>query len=78
MKTILMKYDHWNIFETTTEPTSAAWSKKNALALYLIRESCESDKFSLIEKIRKAKIAWDTTDPGSGRSEEHTSELQSP
>ena len=51
-----MKHDLWNIVETTTEP---AWSKENALALYLIRESCGSDRFSLIEKISKAKNAWD-------------------
>ncbi|XP_075644590.1 uncharacterized protein LOC142615706 isoform X2 [Castanea sativa] len=59
MKTILTKHDLWNIVETTTEPITPAWSKKNALALYLIRESCGSDRFSLIENIRKAKIAWD-------------------
>ena len=74
MKTILMKHDLWNIVETTTEPTTPAWSKKNALALYLIRESYGQDRFSLIGKISMAKIAWDTiaemnksnTDPDSG------------
>ena len=66
MKEVLMYHDLWNIVETTTEPTTPNWSKKNALALYLIRESCESDKLSLIKKISKAKIAWDTTVPGSG------------
>ena len=60
MKAILMDHDLWNIVETTTEPTTPAWSKKNALALYLIRESCGQDRFSLIEKISMAKIAWDT------------------
>nr|POE66829.1 hypothetical protein CFP56_71355 [Quercus suber] len=60
-----MNEDLWNIVETTTEPTTPAWSKKNAMALYLIRESCGSDRFSLIEKISKAKIAWDTLDPDS-------------
>ena len=60
MKTILMNHDLWNIVETTTEPTTPTWSKKNALALYLIRESCESGSFSLIEKFGMAKIAWDT------------------
>ncbi|KAM3729276.1 hypothetical protein ACB098_M004200 [Castanea mollissima] len=60
MQAFLMEYDLWNIVETTTEPTTPAWSKKNALALYLIRESCGSDRFSLIEKISIAKIAWDT------------------
>ena len=60
MKTFLMNHDLWNIVETTTEPTTPAWSKKNALALYLIRESYELDKFSLIEKISKAEDAKDT------------------
>ena len=60
MKTFLMNHDLWNIVETTTEPTTPDWSKKNALALYLIRESCESGSFSLIEKISMAKIARDT------------------
>ncbi|XP_030965121.1 uncharacterized protein LOC115986356 isoform X2 [Quercus lobata] len=59
MKSFLMEHDLWNIVETTTEPTTPTWSKKNALALYLIRESCGSDRFSLIEKISKAKDAWD-------------------
>nr|POF11817.1 hypothetical protein CFP56_66016 [Quercus suber] len=54
-----MNHDLWNIVETTTEPTTPAWSKKNALALYLIRESCGSDRFSLIEKISKAEDAWE-------------------
>ena len=60
MKTILMDHDLWNIVETTTEPATPAQSKKNALALYLIRESCGQDRFCLIEKISIAKIAWDT------------------
>ena len=50
-----MERDLWNIAETTTP----AWSKKNALALYLIRESCGQDRFSLIENISEAKKAWD-------------------
>ena len=54
-----MRHDLWNIVETTTEPTTPAWSKKNAMALYLIRESCGLDIFSLIEKIKDAKSAWD-------------------
>ena len=66
MKTILMNHDLWNIVETTTEPTTPAWSKKNALALYLIRESCGSDRFSLIEKISKAKVAWKKIEFNSG------------
>ena len=66
MKTILTEHDLWNIVETTTEPTTPDWSKKNALALYLIRESCGSDRFSLIEKISNANDAWDEiADSGS-------------
>ena len=59
MNKILRKHNLRKIVETTNEPTTPAWSKKNALALYLIRESCGSDKFSLIEKISKAEDAWD-------------------
>ena len=76
MKTILMNHDLWNIVETTTEPTTPAWSKKNALALYLIRESCGSDRFSLIEKISRAKDAWDEiADSGSYFSPKDTHAL---
>ena len=60
MKTFLKEHDLWNIVETTTEPTTLAWSKKNALALYFIKESYGSAGFYLIEKISMAKIAWDT------------------
>ena len=54
---------YWDIFEATTEDDEIAisnWKRKNALALYVIRETCASDKLPLIENIRKAKIAWDT------------------
>ena len=66
MKEVLMYHDLWNIVETTTQPTTPNWSKKNAMALYLIRESCGSDRFSLIEKISEAEVAWATLDPDSG------------
>ena len=66
MKTFLKEHDLWNIVETTTEPTTPNWSKKNSLAVYLIKESCGSDRFSSIEKISEAKIAWDTLDPNAG------------
>ena len=76
MKTILRNHDLWNIVETTTEPTTPAWSKKNALALYLIRESCGLDRFSLIEKISNAKTAWDKiADSGSYFSPKDTHAL---
>ena len=55
-----MKHDLWNIVETTTEPTTPAWSKKNALALYFIGESIGSGGFDLIKKTSRAKNAWDT------------------
>ena len=71
-----MKHDLWNIVETTTEPTTPAWSKKNALALYLIRESCGLDRLSLIEEISKAKDAWDEiADSGSYFSHKDTHAL---
>ena len=65
MKEVLMYHDLWNIVETTTKLTTPNWGKKNALASYLIRESCGLDRFSLIEKISEAEIAWDTLDPYS-------------
>ena len=66
MNKILRKHDLWNIVvETNNEPTTP-WSEKNALALYLIRESCGQDRFSLIEKISKAKDAWDEIEFNSG------------
>ena len=58
MNKILRKHYLREIVETTNKPTTPAWSKKNALALYLIRESCGTDRFTLIEKISKAKVAW--------------------
>ena len=76
MKTILTEHDLRNIVEMTTEPTIAAWSKKNALALYLIRESCGSDRFSLIKKFSKAKNTWDEiADSGSYFSPKDTHAL---
>ena len=34
------------------------WVEKNAKALYLIKESCGSKRFSLISNIDSAKDAW--------------------
>ena len=42
------------------DPTFMAWSKKNATALQVIRNSCSSPITCAIEKISLAKIAWDT------------------
>ena len=66
MNKILRKHYLREIVETTNEPTTTAWRKKNALALYLIRESCGSDRFTLIEKISKAKDAWEKIEFNSG------------
>ena len=76
MNKILRKHNLRKIVETTNEPTTSACSKENALALYLIRESCGSDRFSLIEKISKAKDAWDEiADSGSHFSPKDTHAL---
>ena len=68
LKTYFKDHDLWAIIEATTKPPMPegdeiafkAWSKKNALALYLIRESCGSNIFRFIGKINEAKQAWDT------------------
>ena len=54
----------WNIVEADTEPKDNEiafndWSKKNAIALYLIWESSDAF-FSFKKSIRTAQIAWDT------------------
>ena len=75
MNKILRKHNLRKIVETTNEPTTPNWSK-DALALYLIRESCGSDRFSLIEKISRAKDAWDEiADSGSYFSPKDTHAL---
>ena len=66
MNKILRKHNLRKIVETTNEPTTPDWSKKNALALYLIRESCGLDRFSSIEKISKAEDAWEVIEFNSG------------
>ena len=75
-KTLLMNCHLWNIVETTTEPTTPASSKKNALALYLIRESGGLARCDSIKKINNAKHAWDTlANTGSNLSPENTHAL---
>ena len=75
MNKILRKHNLRKIVETTNEPTTPNWSK-DALALYLIRESCGLDRFSLIEKISNAKTAWDKiADSGSYFSPKDTHAL---
>ena len=79
MKTYLMTIDLWDIVEATTEPPAPedeiafnAWSKKNAMALYLIEESSSKffDAYSNTESNfafnnfdstdhRAAKIFWE-------------------
>ncbi|XP_030967072.1 protein ACCELERATED CELL DEATH 6-like isoform X2 [Quercus lobata] len=68
MKRYFMNNNLWEIVEATTEPPMPegdeiafkAWSQKNALALFLIRESCGSNIFPRIGNISEAKKAWDT------------------
>ena len=68
MKKYFMNNNFWEIVEATTEPPMPegdeiafkAWSQKNALALFFIRESCGSNIFPRIGNISEAKKAWDT------------------
>ncbi len=68
MEIYLMELNLWNIVEAAAKPPTPkdgeiafnAWSKKNSVALYLIRESCGLEAFPLIGKISMAKITWDT------------------
>ena len=68
MKAYLMEHDLWDIVEVATKPPTLKndeiafkdWSRKNALALYLICKWSGSKEFPLIGKISTAKIAWDT------------------
>ena len=68
MKAYLTELNLWDIVEAAIEPPTPKndeiafedWSRKNALALYLIRESFGSDALPLIGNISTAKIAWDT------------------
>ena len=67
METYLKQQKLWDIVEAATEPskpkddenTFNAWSKKNAIALYLIWETSDAF-FSFKKSTRTAKIAWDT------------------
>ena len=68
VKSYLVAHDLWDIIEATTqsprqeddEVAFKAWSRKNLIALYAIRNSCGPDIFSEISDIISAKIAWDT------------------
>lgn len=68
MKAYFINNDLLEIVVATTAPPMPeddeiafkAWSQKNALALFLIRESCGSDIFPMIGNISEAKKAWDT------------------
>ena len=66
MNKILRRRNLSKIVETTNAPTTFDWSMENVLALYLIRESCGSNRFSSIEKISKAKDAWEVIESNSG------------
>ena len=68
VKTKLIDRHLWNIVEgtdellkvETDEAASQAWSKKNAMALGVIRYSCGERLCWAIEMITSAKIAWHT------------------
>ena len=68
LKTELKRKQLWDIVEGINEPPEAenddatfmAWSKKNAMALKVIRDSCINAMEYAITKISLAKIAWDT------------------
>ncbi|GMY23396.1 protein ACCELERATED CELL DEATH 6-like isoform X2 [Fagus crenata] len=67
MRAYLMEHNLWDVIEAATEPPTPEydeiacpdWSKKNALALYLIFEWSECKKFSMIENLSTAKNAWE-------------------
>ena len=65
---LLERRQLWDIVEGTGEPPNPenddaafeAWSKKNDVALKVIRRECHNEFRYAIEKISSAKIAWDT------------------
>ena len=67
MEAYLKQQKLWDIVEAATEPPKPEddetafndWSKKNAIALYLIWESSNAI-FSFKKSTRTAQIAWDT------------------
>ena len=67
MSAYLNQQELWDIVEAATEPPKPEddeivfndWSKRNAIALYLIWESSDAI-FSFKKSTRTAKIAWDT------------------
>ena len=67
MEDCLKVNDLWDIVVAATEPPKPkddenafhVWSKKNAIALYLIWESSD-EFFSFKKSTRTARIAWDT------------------
>ena len=67
MEAYLKEQNLWGIVEAATEPPKPEdeetafndWSKKNAIALYLIWESSDAF-FSFKKSTRTAQIAWDT------------------
>ena len=63
MKGILGKHELWDIVTTASldgyrGDNARMYWRKNAVALYLIRESCGSDRFSSIKGVDVAKEAW--------------------
>ena len=68
MKTYLTDEQLRDIVEGTNEPPNPendaaafeAWSKKNDVALKVIRRECHNEFYDAIHRISSAKIAWDT------------------
>ena len=76
MKKNLMTIGLWDIVEATTEPPEPEdeiafndWSKRNAMALYLIMESSskfddnDSEFFSISTNHSTSKVNFDSTNP---------------
>ncbi|GKV34321.1 hypothetical protein SLEP1_g42698 [Rubroshorea leprosula] len=61
MQHYLVAQDLWDVVLSSEMPDGEdprEWIKKNALALYAIKISCEAEKFDQIKDINSAKDAW--------------------
>ena len=68
VKDYLITHDLWDIVEETNKPPQQeddgivfhAWSKKNSIALQVIKNSCKLDTLFEIWEINSAKVVWNT------------------
>ena len=67
VETYLEAQDLWKIDETTenrsipeNEAAFNSWTRRNAMALHVIRVSCNSSIGFVLRLITTAKLAWDT------------------